>query len=99
MIANMMAFVLCALASSRLCVLVRQFNAKTQRRRDAKGGVKLWLQIQLTLMQKSSICGGAKYISDWYTTTFPVTQKETLHGNPECVSLSGGVNFEVPTDL
>ncbi len=29
---------LCALASSRLCVLVRQFNAKVQRRRDTKVG-------------------------------------------------------------
>ncbi len=29
---------LCAIASSRLCVLVRQFNAKVQRRRDAKVG-------------------------------------------------------------
>ncbi len=29
---------LCALAPSRLCVLVRQFNAKVQRRRDAKVG-------------------------------------------------------------
>ncbi len=35
------------------CSLYSRFNAK--------GGVKLWLHIQLTLMQKSSICGGAKY--------------------------------------
>ena len=51
----------CSLRLCDLAPLRYQFNAKTQRRRDAKGGVKLWLHIQLTLMQKSSICGGAKY--------------------------------------
>jgi len=38
-----------------------RFSAKAQRHRDAKGGVKLWLHIQLTLMQKKLNCGGAKY--------------------------------------
>jgi len=59
MIANTRAFVLCAFATLRLCVL--DLTRSRKGARDAKGGVKLWLHIQLTLMQKSSVCGGAKY--------------------------------------
>ena len=44
---------LCSFWSPRLCAFLVLDLA--QRRRDAKGGVKLWLHIQLTLMQKSSI--------------------------------------------
>ena len=38
-------FVLCAIASLRLCVIVFQFNAKAQRRRDAKSVVNLGLHV------------------------------------------------------
>ena len=38
-------FVLCAIASLHLCVIVFQFNARAQRRRDAKGVVNLSLHV------------------------------------------------------
>ena len=49
----------CGFQSLRLC----DFAPLRLLRYNAKGGVKLWLRIQLTLIQKSSICGGAKYKS------------------------------------
>ena len=38
-------FILCAIASLRLCVLVFKYNAKARRRRDAKGVVNLCLHV------------------------------------------------------
>ncbi|KAF5410531.1 MAG: hypothetical protein C5S47_06525 [Candidatus Methanogasteraceae archaeon] len=38
-------FVLCAIASLRLCVIVFQFNARAQGRRDAKGGANRSLHV------------------------------------------------------
>ncbi len=54
----------CSPSPLRPCAfLVLDLTRRRKGARDAKGGVKLWLHIQLTLIQKSSVCGDVKYIS------------------------------------